>query len=160
MRYLGGGGGWARVFFACKLLPPAREKTPIFLAINLRQFFFMFRRRNEISFFCRIPYYVRYHLVVFLVNIFFINFDNKLFFLPTFSTNIFFLTFVATNYLFHFFSSPPPPPQISNSASKVESITQIQKCRPTGLSTLVLDPATYLVHIHVSLTARGEGATI
>ena len=35
------------------------------------------------------PYYVRYHLVFFLVNIFFINFDNKLFFLLTFSTNFF-----------------------------------------------------------------------
>ena len=52
----------------------------------------------------------------FLVNIFFINFDNKLFFLPTFSTNVFFLTFGVTNYLFLFFSSSPPP-QISNGAS-------------------------------------------
>ena len=52
----------------------------------------------------------------FLVNIFSINFYNKLFFLLTFSTNFFFLTFVATNYFFNFNLGPPPPP-ISNGAS-------------------------------------------
>ena len=55
----------------------------------------------------RFPYYVRYHFVFFLVNIFFINFDNKLFF----------LTFVATNYFFQFLLAQPPPPRISNGAS-------------------------------------------
>ena len=64
---------------------------------------------HKIFFVVCFPYYVRYHLVFFLVNIFFINFDNKLFFLPTFLTKFFFLTFVATNYFLQFNSSPPPP---------------------------------------------------
>ena len=34
-----------------------------------------------------------------------------------FSKYVFFLTFLATNYLFQFFSTFPPPPQISNGAS-------------------------------------------
>ena len=84
----GGGGGGARVFVACKLFFYLREKTIFFLAINLRQFFFMLRRRNLLLY--ASPNYVRYHLVFFLVNIFFINFYKKLFFLPTFSTNFFF----------------------------------------------------------------------
>ena len=43
------GGGGARVFVACKLFfLPKRKKQSFFLAINVRQFFFMFRRRNEI----------------------------------------------------------------------------------------------------------------
>ena len=114
IRYLGGGGG-ARVFVACKLffLPPRENNLFFFLAINVRKFVFYVSSKN--FFVVRFPYYVRYHLVFFLVNILFINFDNKLFFLPTFSTNFFFLTFVATNYFFQFFSRPPP--QISNGAS-------------------------------------------
>ena len=53
---------------------------------------------------------------VFLVNIFFINFDNKLFSSAHIFNKHFFLTFVATNYFFQFFSKTPPP-QISNGAS-------------------------------------------
>ena len=113
IRYLGGGG--ARVFVACKLFFYLREKTISFLAINVSQFFFYVSSMN--FFVVCFPYYVRYHLVFFLVNIFLINFNNKLFFLPTFSTNFFVLTFVATNYFFQFFSKPPPPLQISNVAS-------------------------------------------
>ena len=81
------GEGGGRVFVACKLfiLPP-RENTLLCF-----------------------PYYVRYQLVFFLVNIFFINFDNKLFFSAYIFNKLFFLTFVATNYLSQFFSSPPPP---------------------------------------------------
>ena len=54
--------------------------------MNVRQFFFNFRCRTEICIIvvC-LSYYVRHHLVFFLVNIFFINFDNKLFYLTTFS---------------------------------------------------------------------------
>ena len=37
-----------------------------------------------------LPYYIRYHLVFFLVNIFFINFDNKLFFSIHIFNNFFF----------------------------------------------------------------------
>ena len=85
--------GGARVFVGCKL----------FFVMHVRQSFFNFRCRTEIYIFvvC-LSYYVRYHLVVFLVNIFFINFDNNFFFLTTFPTNFFFLS--------------PPPPQISNGA--------------------------------------------
>ena len=69
-----------------------------FLAINVRQFFFYVMSKNV--FVVCFPYYVRYHLVFFLVNIFFINFDNKLFFsahityhLVFFLVNIFFINF-------------------------------------------------------------------
>ena len=55
------------------------------------------------------PYYVDYHLVFFLVNVFFINFDNKLFFSAHIFNKFFFLTFVATNYFFIFFLGSPPP---------------------------------------------------
>ena len=58
------------------------------------------------------PYYVRYHLVFFLVNIFFINFDNKLFFSAHIFNKLFFLTFVATNFFLNFNLAPPPPPDI------------------------------------------------
>ena len=61
-----------------------------------------------------LPYYVRQHLVVFLVNIFSSISTTNFFFAHIFN-KLFFLTFLATNYLFHFFSSPPP--QISNGAS-------------------------------------------
>ena len=72
------------------------------------------------------PYYVGYHLLFFLVNIFFTNFDNKLFFLPKFSTNFFFLTFVATNNFFNFFYQPPPPPDIKWCVPKLTSV--IKQC--------------------------------
>ena len=90
-------GGGARVFVACKLffLPPVVNK--LFLAINVRQFFFYVSSKN--FFVVCFPYYVRYYLVFFLVNIFFINFDNKLFFSAHIFNKLFFLTFVATDYV-------------------------------------------------------------
>ena len=76
----------------------------------------MFRRRIFLSyaFLICFPYYVGYHLVFFLVNIYFINFENKLFFCPHFQQT-FFLTFVATNYFFQFFLGPPPRYQMVRS---------------------------------------------
>ena len=80
----GRGGGLS--FFVFFYL---RWKTSFFWRSTSDNFFFYV----SLKFFFVIcfPYYVRYHFVFSLVNIFFINFDNKLFFLPTFSTNFFFL---------------------------------------------------------------------
>ena len=109
-------GGGARVFVACKLFFTSGGKQAFFWRSTSDNFFFYVSSKNFLV--VCFPYYVRYHLVFFLVTIFFINFDKKLFFLPTFSTIFFFLTFMATNYFFQFYSSPlPPPPQISNGAS-------------------------------------------
>ena len=96
------GGGGARVFVACKLFFYLWEKIIfLFWAINVRQF---------------VAFPVRYHLVFFLGNIYFINFENKLFFSSHIFNKLFFLTFVATNFFFQFFSRIPTP-QISNGAS-------------------------------------------
>ena len=77
------------------------EKTIFFLAINVRQFF----AKN--FFVVYFPYYVRYNLVFFLVNIFFIK--QPSFFSAHIFNEIFFLIFVTTKYFFNFFLAPPPP---------------------------------------------------
>ena len=82
-----------------------RWKTSFFWRSTSDNFFFMFRPRIFLSYAFPIMYVTIW--CFFLVSIFFINFDNKLFF----------LTFVATTYFFQFYFSPPPPPQISNGAS-------------------------------------------
>ena len=111
--YLGGGGGLVFVFVACKLffLPPVQNKfffgdqrPTIFFYIMSKKFF-------EVCF----PYYVRYHLVFFLVNIFFINFDNKLFFSAHIFSKLFFW-FLWRQTIFLNFNLAPPP-QLSNGAS-------------------------------------------
>ena len=122
IRYLGGGGG-IRVVVACKLffLPP-RENNFCFVDQRLTISFYVSSKKfccRMLSLLCTLPF------GVFLVNIFFINFDNKLFFLPTFSTNFFFLTFMATNYFLQFFYSPPP--QISNGASLTAQMVRAKK---------------------------------
>ena len=109
------GRGGARVFWFFYL----QEKT-IFFFGDQHPTNFCFVLSKKFFVVCS-PYYVRFHLVFFLVTIFFINFNNILFFLTTFSTNFFFQTSVTANYLFPFFSSPPPPPQISNGASLSDS---------------------------------------
>ena len=93
-----------------------REKTIFFFAINVRQFFYVSSKNFFVVCF---PYYVRYHLVFFLVNIFLTNFDNKLFFCPHFSRTFF--SDVCGDKLFFF--SIPPPPQISNGASLTSVLT-------------------------------------
>ena len=72
------GGGGARVFVVCKLFSYLRWKTSFFLRSTPDNFFFYVISNN--FFVVCFPYYVRYHLVFFLVNIFFINFDNNFFF--------------------------------------------------------------------------------
>ena len=83
-------------------------KQVFFLAINVRQFFFYYVSSKKFFVVC-FPYYVRYHLVFFLVNIFFINFDNKLFFCPNFQQT-FFSDFCGDKLFFQFYSRPSPPP--------------------------------------------------
>ena len=104
-------GGGARVFVACKLffLPPVENK--LFFGDQRPTIFFLCYVEEifcrMLSLLCRL----RYHLVFFLVNIFFINFDNKLFFSAHIFNKLFFLTFVATNYFFNFNLASPPPPR-------------------------------------------------
>ena len=64
------GGGGARVFVACNFFFTSGGKQVFFLAINVRQFFFYVMSKN--FFVVCFPYYVRYHLVFFLVNMFFL----------------------------------------------------------------------------------------
>ena len=90
-----------------------------FLAINVRQCFFLCF--VEDFFVVCFPYYVRYNLVFFLVNIFFINFDNKLFFSAHIFNKLFFSDFRGDKLFFFIFIlaplPPPPPTKISNGAS-------------------------------------------
>ena len=86
------GGGGGRVFVACKLffLPP--RKNNLFFGDQCLATIFFYVSTKKFFVVC-FPYYhdyVRYHLVFFLVNIFFINFDNKLFFCPHFQQTFFF----------------------------------------------------------------------
>ena len=101
------GGGGLELLLLANFLFTSERKQSFFLAINVQQFFFYVSSKN--FFVVRFPYYIRYHLVFHLVNIFFINFDNNLFFLPTFSTNFFFWLLWRQTIFFQFFSSPPPP---------------------------------------------------
>ena len=68
-------------------------------------FYIMSKKFFQVCF----PYYVRYHLVFFLVNIFFINLDNKLFFLLTFSASFFFWFLWRQTIFFNFNLAPLPP---------------------------------------------------
>ena len=105
----GGGGGGARVFVACKLLPPrennffGRSTSDNFFLCFVEEFFC-----RMLSLLCRLPFGVfsdqhifhQFRQFFFSAHIF-----NKLFFLP----------FVATNIIFNFFLAtvaPPPPPDI------------------------------------------------
>ena len=115
IRYLGGGG--LEFLLLANFFFHLREWT-IFFFGNQRPTIFFYVSSKDFFVVCFL-YYVGYLLVFFLVNIFFINFDNKLFFLPTFSTNFFFWLLWRQTIFFNFFlASPPlPPPQISNGAS-------------------------------------------
>ena len=113
----GGGGVGARVFVACKLFFYLREKTIFFFGDQRPTIYFLCFVKEI---FCRmLPLLCTLPFGVFSgQHIFFINFDNKLFFSAHIFNKLFFLTFVATNYLFQFFLGPPPP-QISNGASLI-----------------------------------------
>ena len=112
------GGGRARVFAACKLFFYLREKTIFFFGDQRPTiFFFMFRRRNFLSYAFPIMYATI--LVFFLVNIFFINFNSKLFFSAHIFNKLFFFWLLLRQTIYFNFNlaQPPPPPQISNGAS-------------------------------------------
>ena len=72
------------------ILFTSERKQSFFLAISVRQFFLC---SVEEFFVVCFPHYVRYHLVFFLVNIFFINLDNKLFFSAHIFNKLFFSDF-------------------------------------------------------------------
>ena len=82
IRYLGGGGGLEFLLLE-NFFFYVREKTIFFLGDRPPTIFFYVSSKN--FFVVCFPYYEGYCLVFLLVNIFFINFDNKLF-----STNLFF----------------------------------------------------------------------
>ena len=98
---ISGGGGGARVFVACKLFFYLRWKTSFFLAINVRQFIFLCFVEE---FFCHmLSLLCSYHLVFFLhifFNIFFINFDNKLFLSAHIFNKLFFSDFCGDKLFF------------------------------------------------------------
>ena len=96
------GGGGLEFLLLANFFFTSERKQSFFLAIDVRQF-----SLNNFFVVC-FPYYVGYNLVFFLVNIFFINLDNKLFFLPTFSKT-FFSDFCCDKLFFSIFFCPPPP---------------------------------------------------
>ena len=89
------------------VLPP-RENN-LFLAIKSDNYF-LWKKFFVVCF----PYYVCYHLMFFFGQHIFHQFQQQTFFCPHFQQTFFF-TFVATNYFF----LAPPPPQISNGASRI-----------------------------------------
>ena len=93
----GGGGGWS---FCClqTFFFPSDGKQTFFWAINVRQFFFMLCRRNFLSHAFPIMYVTIW--CFFLVNIFFINFDNKLFFSAHIFNKLFFSDFCGDKLFF------------------------------------------------------------
>ena len=101
----GGGGGKS---FGClqTFFFTSERKQSFFLVINVRQFFFLcfveeiFCRR--LSLLCRVPF------SVFSGQHIFHKFRQQVFFSAHIFNKLFFLTFVATNYFFQFYSSPPP----------------------------------------------------
>ena len=98
-----------------------RKKTIYFFAMKVGQFFLCFVK--EMNFFFRLVHSLlcTYHWVFFLVNIFFINFDNKLFYGSHFQQT-FFSNFCGDDKLFsQFLSSPPPPPDIKWCVVKTSS---------------------------------------
>ena len=101
----GGGVGGARVFIFFHL----SEKIIFFLAIDVRQFFFMFRRRNEI-------YFLLFAFPIMYVNIWWLFWST--YFSSISTTNFFFChifnkkifsDFCGDKLFISFFSRPPPP---------------------------------------------------
>ena len=104
--------GGSRVFVACKLFFYLRKKTIFFC--DQRPTIFFLCCVEEI--FCRmLPLICTLPLGVFSGQHIFHQFRQQTFFFCPHFQQTFFLTFVATNYFFQFFSTPPP--QILNGAS-------------------------------------------
>ena len=75
IRYLGRrGGGLEFLLLANFFFTSERKQSFLFWRSTSDNFLFYVSSKN--FFVVRFPYYVRYHLVFFLVNIFFINFDE------------------------------------------------------------------------------------
>ena len=83
-----GRGGGPRVFVACKLFFYLREKTIFFFCDQRPTIFFMFRRRNFLSYALPIMYVT---IWCFFWSTYFSSISTtSFFFLHTFSTNFFF----------------------------------------------------------------------
>ena len=95
--YLGGGG--LELLLLANFFFYLRWKTSFFGDQHPTIFFYV---SLENFFVICFPYYVRYHLVFFLVNIFFINFDNKLFFSAHIFNKLFFSDFCDDKLFFQF----------------------------------------------------------
>ena len=102
-------GGGARVFFT------SERKRSFFLAGDQSPtiFFFMFRRRNFLSYAFPIMYVT---IWCFFWSTYLSSISTTNFFSAHIFNKLFFWTFLATNYFFQFFSRSPPP-QNSNGAS-------------------------------------------
>ena len=72
--------------FSFSFLPPVENKLFFWRSTSDNFFFVLLKNFFVICF----PYYVRYHLLFFVVNKFFSISTTNFFFLPTFSTNFFF----------------------------------------------------------------------
>ena len=89
-----------------------------FFTSKRKQIFFFGQQRPTIFFYVSskkffvacFPYYVCYNLVFFLVNIFFINFDNNLLFSAHIFNKLFFSVFCGDKLFFSIFLGPPSPP--------------------------------------------------
>ena len=95
---ISGGGGGPRVFVACKLFFHLREKTIFFFGDQRPTIlFFMFRRRNFLSYASPIMYVT---IWCFFWSTYFSSISTTNFFFCPHFQQFFFLTFVATNYFF------------------------------------------------------------
>ena len=98
----GGRGGGLEFLLLADFFFYLREKTILFFGDQRPTIFFYVSSKK--FFVVCFPYYVRYIWCFFLVNIFFINFANKLFF----SAHIFNKLFWRQTIFFNFFLGPPP----------------------------------------------------
>ena len=80
-------------------------------------------------------------------------FSVQTFFSAYIFNKLFFLTFVATNYLFQFFSSPPPP-QISNGASIMINVNT-----STGMvaKTVEIKHTSHVILLYIVWASLGVG---
>ena len=84
----------------------SERKQSFFWRSTSDNFLLMFRRRNFLSYAFPIMYVT---IWCFFWSTYFSSISTTNFFFCPHFQQTFFLTFVATNYLFQFFSSPPPP---------------------------------------------------
>ena len=131
IRYLGGGG--LEFLLLAIFFFTSGGKQAFFWRSTSDNFFFMFRPRNFLSYAFPIMYVTIWCSFWSTYFSSVISFDNKLFLSVHIFNKLFFLTFVATNYFFQFYSSPPLPPDIKwcvpNSHRMIGSLkTRRKKC--------------------------------